>query len=272
MAPIAELPILGPIIARLGWRYFEKICWAPMADAAKKARASHGLRPQTGANAWVDLRSRRTPYLHCFSPQVLPRPTDWPAFAEVTGWCSLDAPSSWTPSPEIERFLAGGDAIYVGFGSMTGMDQEVLARTTLAAIRRAKKRAVICSGWGSLRIGGEDVLIVDDAPHDWLFERVAAVVHHGGAGTFGAGLLAGKPTLVVPFFGDQTLWGNRARWLGVGPAPVAKRKLDEARLAAAITDLCANPAYARRARELAPGLRGEHGAEKTAARILEIVS
>src|SRR5581483_7506321 len=226
LAPAGELPLVGPLINRLGWRYFEKICSAPFADAAHRVRTDLGL-PPSEPNVWNVLRARKTPYLHCYSEAVLPKPPDWPDYAEVTGWCALEAPTSWRPPAELLRFLDGGDALYVGFGSMTGMDQEVLARITVAALRRTKRRAVLCSGWGGLAIArsGDDLFCIDDVPHDWLFARVAAVVHHGGAGTFAASLRAGKPTLVVPFFGDQPMWGRFAGRLGVGPKPLPKKKL-----------------------------------------------
>jgi UDP:flavonoid glycosyltransferase YjiC (YdhE family) len=271
MAPPGEWPLVGPMINRLGWRIFEKVCWAALDGAAKRVRADLGLPPSPSKNAWVDLRARKTPYLHCYSDLVLPKPPDWPDYAEVTGWCSLEAPANFSPSPALTRFLEGGDALYVGFGSMTGMDQEVLARITVGALRKAKRRAVICSGWGTLGdvVSGDDILCVDDAPHDWLFARVAQVVHHGGAGTFAAGLRAGKPTLVVPFFGDQPMWGRFAARMGVGPAPLPKKKLSEERLAAAITAL-ADPKYAARATEWREKFAAEDGASKTAARIVAL--
>jgi UDP:flavonoid glycosyltransferase YjiC (YdhE family) len=272
LAPIGELPLIGPWLNRLGWRIFEGICWSAMAVAANRLRAELELPASTAKNVWIDLRARRTPYLHCYSPTVLPRPADWPEYAEVTGWCLLESASSWQPPAELTRFLDGGEAIYVGFGSMTGMDQSLLAETTLGAIRKAGKRAVVCGGWGSLKsvAAHENVLVVDDVPHDWLFSRVSALVHHGGAGTFMAGLCAGKPTLVVPFFGDQPMWGRFARRLGVGPAPLPKKKLDQNRLAAAIRDVCEKESYRTRAAELAPILRAEQGAARTAARIVEL--
>jgi sterol 3beta-glucosyltransferase len=273
LAPPGELPLIGPLINRLGWRMFEKICWAPLEEAGQKVRADLGLPPSASKNVWVDLRARKTPYLHCYSDAVLPKPPDWPDYAEVTGWCALPAPASWRPSPELERFLDGGDALYIGFGSMTGMDQEVLARLTVGALRRAKRRAVLCSGWGSLGdvAAGDDLLCVEDAPHDWLFARVAQVVHHGGAGTFAAGLRAGKPTLVVPFFGDQPMWGRFAARLGIGPAPLPKKKLSEERLAAAITAL-GDSKYVAPAAEWGRKLSTEDGAESAAARILAITT
>jgi hypothetical protein len=79
------------------------------------------------------------------------------------------------------------------------------------------------------------IYVARDVPHDWLFSRVAAVVHHGGVGTLAAGLRAGCPTVIVPFFADQPFWARRARELGVGPDPIPRKHLSLDRLAQAIS-------------------------------------
>src|SRR4051794_7086904 len=124
LSPAGELPLIGPILNRLGWRYFEKICSVPFADSANRAREYLGLPTTRSPNVWNEMRAKKVPYLHCYSDAVLPKPPDWPDYAEVTGWCALEAPASWQPSSALLRFVDGGDALYVGFGSMTGMDQE----------------------------------------------------------------------------------------------------------------------------------------------------
>lgn len=105
-------------------------------------------------------------------------------------------------------------------------------------------------------------------PHDWLFNHVRAVVHHGGAGTTAAGILAGRPTLVIPFGGDQPFWGARVRALGLGPKPIPRDKLTVAKLSKALTQLTTIKSYRVAARELGERLRKEEGAV-TAANIIE---
>ena len=100
---------------------------------------------------------------------------------------------------------------------------------------------------------------IDAAPFDWLFPRVAAVVHHGGAGTTGAGLAAGKPSVIVPFFADQPFWAWRVAALGAGPQPILKRQLTAERLAAAITEATTSPAIRARADALGRQIRAEDG-------------
>jgi len=211
-------------------------------------------------------------HLHLFSEHVFPFPSDWPACAEIVGYAFLDAPSTWQPPPRLVDFLsAGPKPVYVGFGSMTGMQPEQLAALTRDALRRAKCRAVIGAGWGGMRgiDESDDVLVVDDAPHDWLFPRVAAVVQHCGAGTVGAALRAGRPIVAVPFFADQPVWANIVRRLGVAPPPIPKRKLTALRLAHALTEVTTNVDYRSRAESIGARIREERGASRAADRVAQ---
>jgi sterol 3beta-glucosyltransferase len=232
---------------------------------------SRGAKP-LAKSLWREERDRSIPHLHLYSEHVIPRPTDWPACAEVLGYCFLDAPGGWEPPRRLADFLAAGPApIYVGFGSMTGMRPEQLAQTTRDALRESKQRAVIGMGWGGLSgfEDSDDVLVIDDVPHDWLLPRMAAVVHHCGAGTTAAALRAGKPSVAVPFFADQPLWARTLHKLGAAPAPIPKRKLNAGRLAHAIKQVTADGDYAKRAEAIGARVRAETGAARAADRILE---
>jgi len=150
--------------------------------------------------------------------------------------------------------------VSVGFGSMTGRDPERITRVVLAALQRAGQRGVLLTGWGGLRAVDlpRDVFVADAAPHDWLFPRMAAVVHHGGSGTTAAGLRAGGPAVLVPFGGDQFLWGRRIHALNVGPAPIPRSQLNVERLAAALALAC-DAAARERAVALGERIRAEDG-------------
>jgi UDP:flavonoid glycosyltransferase YjiC (YdhE family) len=111
--------------------------------------------------------------------------------------------------------------------------------------------------------------MLDAAPHNRLFPHVRAVVHHGGAGTTAAGLRAGKPTVICPFFGDQPFWGRRVAELGVGPAPIAFKRLTEAGLVEAIMGAVDDDAMRRRATELGARIRAEDGVGRAVTFILD---
>ena len=103
--------------------------------------------------------------------------------------------------------------MYIGFGSMSDKDPERQTRTALRALELSGQRGILSTGWGGVaRLDtSAKVFFVDDVPHSWLFPRMAAVVHHGGAGTTGAGFRAGVPSLIAPFAGDQEGLGRTGR-------------------------------------------------------------
>jgi UDP:flavonoid glycosyltransferase YjiC (YdhE family) len=182
----------------------------------------------------------------------------------VTGYWFLDAPIGWQPSPELVAFLDSGPTpVYVGFGSMAFHDVARQTTIVLQALQLTGQRAIVATGWGGLKSeeAPASILVVDAVPHDWLFPRVAAVVHHGGAGTTGAGLRAGKPTVVCPFVGDQTFWGRRVAALGVGPQPIPQWRLTAERLAEAIQCAVTDEGIRQRAAALGATIRAENGLE-----------
>jgi sterol 3beta-glucosyltransferase len=233
-----------------------------VAPYHQTAREQIGLAPWKGVLFWPDMAALGVPFVHILSPFLSPRPADWPDNAHVTGHCQLPMETAWTPPEALADFLAAGPPpVYVGFGSMTGFDPAELTALVADAIRQAGVRAVVCTGWGGVegQVPPEGVFFVDDVPHEWLFARVAATVHHGGVGTTTASLRAGRPTQVVPFFGDQPVWGRRVHELGAGPPPLPKGKLTAARLAERIAKLASDPSYAEGARRAQEAMQAEDG-------------
>jgi len=203
----------------------------------------------------------QAPVLHAFSPSVLPPPLDWPDSVHTTGYWVLP-PSDEALPPRVEDFLGAGDPpVFVGFGSMSGRDPARSTALVLEAARRAEKRLVIGAGWGGLdsSMSSDDVLAVEDVDYLRLFPRMAAVVHHGGAGTAGTAFTSGRPQVVCPFIADQPFWARLAQHRGVAPAPQPQRHLTAAGLAAAITTAATGPDMARAAEELGHRVRAEDG-------------
>jgi UDP:flavonoid glycosyltransferase YjiC (YdhE family) len=199
---------------------------------------------------------------------VIPKPPDWDDRIHVTGYWFLDPADDWAPPSALLEFLqADPPPIYVGFGSMSSRKPEETADLILLALVRAKQRAIILSGWGGLHKADlpDTVFMVDSIPFSWLFPRVAAVVHHGGAGTTSAGLRAGVPSIVIPFFGDQPFWGQRVAELGVGPAPIPRRRLTVERLAQAIQEAVTDQTMRQRAAHLGSRIQAEDGIARAVA-------
>jgi len=228
-----------------------------------------GLPPFPLTPPYKTLLRRGVPILYGYSPSVVPKPADWPPLWHVTGYWFLEPPPEWQPPKDLARFLASGTPpVYVGFGSMTTSDPRELTRIAVDALRAAGQRGVLLSGWAGLGAGtgsgtggqvAEHVHVVSDVPHAWLFPRMAAVVHHGGAGTTAAGLRAGVPTIVAPVSADQPFWGARVAQLGAGPPPIPQRDLTVERLTAAIRAATSDDAIRRRAAALGERIRAEDG-------------
>ena len=205
---------------------------------------------------------RPLPVLHPFSTHVVPRPNDWPDNAYITGYWLLNRLNEWEPSAGLKAFLDEGELpVYVGFGSMAGRNPRRISNIVIEALQQANVRGIIATGWGGLALDDlpERIFKVDKVPHDWLFPRMAAVVHHGGAGTTAAGLRAGCPTIICPFFGDQPYWGRRVHALGVGSKPIPQKKMTVEKLATAIREVTMDQSIRQNAEALGKKIRHEDG-------------
>jgi sterol 3beta-glucosyltransferase len=243
LGPVAN-KALGAILSRSR---------APYDAPAAKLRRTLGLPALSRAAAESRRRKVHSPILHGISPAVFPRPRDWHAGLSLAGyWWPVSEPD-WQPSGELADFLANGPApIYLGFGSTGAMDADFMVETA----RRAGVRAVLQGVDG---VCDSNAISVGQVPHEWLFPRVSAVVHHAGAGTTAAGLRAGVPSVCVPIFTDQPFWAARIAALGAGPAPIPYKLLTPERLAESIRQAVTNDSYTQAAQRVAARLATEDG-------------
>ncbi|KAI8279275.1 Sterol 3-beta-glucosyltransferase [Colletotrichum sp. SAR11_57] len=172
----------------------------------------------------------KIPHTYCWSPAVVSKPADWGPEIDVCGFFMRDEPS-FNPPSDLDAFLASGPPpLYVGFGSIVVDDPARLTDIIIAAAKACNTRVIISRGWSKLGEGKpntNDVFYLGDCPHEWLFKRVSAVVHHGGAGTTACGLINARPTIIVPFFGDQPFWGRVVAGAGAGPLPIPQKELTD---------------------------------------------
>lgn len=237
-----------------------QVIWQWYRPFVYEFRQRLGLPACNAARFYHALKS--TPMLGAYSPSIVPHPADWPANIHVTGYFFLDTQVDWQPSTELKAFLeAGNPPVYIGFGSMAGRNPEKLAKLILDALAKSSQRGVLLTGWGGLRaeLAPDNVFVLDSAPHSWLFPRMAAVIHHGGAGTTAEGLRAGVPSVIVPFAFDQFFWGARVKKLGVGPDPIPQKKLTIDRLANAIRIAVTDSGIRKRANSYGATIRAENG-------------
>ncbi|MEV0670803.1 glycosyltransferase [Mycobacterium sp. NPDC050441] len=235
-------------------------------------RSELGLRPTT-LSGYQRRRSATWPILHGFSEHVVPRPGDWPEHLQVTGYWWPSEPDNWSPPAQLVDFLhAGPPPVFVGLGSTATARGPELSDIIGAALRSAGTRAVVQTGWAGLHCAGDDVMMVDELPHSWLFPRVAAVVHHGGAGTTAATLRAGVPSIPVTGIMDQPFWAKRLQLLGTAPAALRRATVTADQLAAAIGEVSSNPSYHARAQHVSQLLVREDGAGVATQHITDLLS
>ncbi len=265
---------LPRFLNRLSHHLTRFILWQGFKSADSAARTQVlGLSASPPTSPYRSKHTQGLPILYGVSPSVIPSPPDWGSEHHLTGYWFLDSEDSWTPPQALIDFLeAGPPPVYIGFGSMSSRKPEETAQLVLQALKLSQQRAILLSGWSGMQIQHlpESVYVIDSIPHAWLFPRVSAVVHHGGAGTTAAGLRAGLPSILIPFFGDQPFWGHRIQALGVGPAPIPRKKLTAERLAAALQHVSTDSEMRKRAAELGKKIQSEDGLARAAQVISDV--
>lgn len=251
---------LGGMLNRFSGFAMLQVIWLWFRPYVNEFRNRFGLRGLNSADFHHILVSE--PLVGAYSPTVIPRPRDWPRKAHITGYLFQNSQREWNPPVELETFLEKGEApVYVGFGSMIGRNPEHFAGIVLEALAESGQRGVLATGWGGMSVMRipESVFVIDSAPHDWLFPRMSAVVHHGGAGTTAEGLRAGVPSVIVPFIVDQLFWGKRVRELGAGLELQSAKRLTAKKLADAIQIVTTDKKMKQQAEVTGKAIRAEDG-------------
>jgi sterol 3beta-glucosyltransferase len=275
LAGMPRLPGSPSIYNRLTYRLGEQLAWQVMRPIVNNWRINFLGLP--GSPFWgpVDaIYTHSLPILNGFSNHIFARPPDWGDHVRVTGyWFPED--QAWRPPEALVRFIEHGNPpVFIGFGSMPVKEPRRTLELIAQALGRCGLRGVVGAGWGSLdQYAVPDHLhILRYAPYDWLFPRMAAVLHHGGSGTTGFALRAGIPSMVVPFLFDQYFWGSQTARLGVGPRPIPFGRLSSARLAAALDVLLEDNDMHRRAALLGEKIRAEDGFHGAVRAIEQVAS
>ncbi len=271
------LPKLGRYYNILTHFIFDKVFWAlaksPVKEFWKKNIKSEvnfdisPLKQQIKSGGLV---------LNGYSELLFAHSKKWKNNIHTTGSWILEAEPNFVPPIELDNFINNGEVpIYIGFGSMKDSDSfnKTLA-IIIEALEITKQRAVVGLGWTINNYKEklpDNIFLIDNIPHTWLFPKMKIVVHHGGAGTTATGLRAGKPTIIIPHNADQPAWGQRVFELGVGSKPIKKSILTAEKLVNAIR-YSLTPTIIDNAQQLGKQLRHENGVQKATQIIDSLLS
>ncbi|OJU81199.1 MAG: hypothetical protein BGO10_09660 [Chlamydia sp. 32-24] len=214
---------------------------------------------------WRPTKYSNIKELVTFSPSLIKRPTDWHSSTGMVSFCRLKEGGRWTPSKQLIQFLEEAEKpLYLGFGSLTEAFPSEIVNTIIEVFKEKKIKAIIPKNLPGLEniLLPEHILAVDYIPHDWLFPKVSAVIHHGGVGTLSAGLYAGKATWVMPCIVDQFFFGQKTFEWGIGPKPLPKVQFTKKRFEDGLKDLLRNTSYTKNALKLQKRLDQEDGTQE----------
>ena len=249
-------------------RTTEYLMWLPFRDIYNRWRQEDlGLPPRGLKGPMTRMQQYEIPTLYGYSPSLIPRPEDWAPWIHVTGYWYLDQVDDWQPPARLRSFLEAGDPpVYLGFGSMIHHDGDSILKMARHVADALGCRMILQRGWQKLAAEEESerILVIDSTPHSWLFPKMAAVVHHGGAGTTAAGLRAGVPSLLVPHFADQFFWADWVARREAGPPAIPRKELSAGRLIRAIERALEDQRLRAHAAALGASIRSEHGVHRAA--------
>jgi sterol 3beta-glucosyltransferase len=260
----------NPLVNLLSYAMLQKMLWMTAESSLKPFwKEKFGTLPQPFGSPFERHQDARHPAVVSCSNYVFERPSDWNEHIHQHGYWYLDRQDDYTPPKALADFLDHAEKpIYIGFGSMFNpAESERVLKIILPALARLGKRAVV-NGLATDLPTPDTVCVVNNIPHTWLFPRVAAVCHHGGAGTSAEGFRAGVPSVILPFALDQHAWAQRAYELGVGAQPVAYKQLTAKKLADAITFVLQDQILTN-AKTLAQKIASETGADDCASVIAD---
>ena len=266
---LRKLSVLGPEVMGFLLRTMQKTY---KAKQVAEFRDELGL-PDVG-NPMFEGQHSPTLVLALFSEIFGRAQPDWPPQTRITGFCFYDGNQEAQMPPELARFLDNGaPPVVFTLGSSAIWVARDFFRESIDAAKRLGRRAVLLIGDErnlppSLP---EGIIAVDYVPYQQLLPRACAVVHHGGVGTTSQGLLAGVPTLIVPFAFDQSDNAEHAYRIGTSRT-LYRNQYTATRVANELNELLRHPYYSRKAMEVSRHLKQENGPSRAADLIEQVMS
>ncbi len=258
-------PLLAKAMNQLSHVMAQQYTGLLFLPAANAARKSLYNLPPLPRSFYATLPNITDLVLCAYSPLLLPKPADWSAKIHITGFWTLKHQETWQPESALAAFLhAGPSPIYIGFGSMSPYHPAETVEMVEKALTQIGQRGILLVDKGAYTTQkySDALYLSNDVAHDWLFPQMQTIMHHGGAGTTAASLLAGVPTIIVPYISDQWFWGNQVFHVGAGPQPISRKQLTTKKLAEKLNATIHNQEMRQKAKEIGTRLRNENGIEQ----------
>lgn len=267
------LRALGALYNRMTHLAAGQLLWQPFRKTINRIRAEiFGLPPHPTLGPLFDPEADERLQLYGWSTTLLPEPPDWSDKRRVCGYWFLNREESWKPSEELAEFLESGPPpVCMGFGSSYIEDAPRVVDVFAKTLSRMGQRGILLGGWSNLR-GAKphrNILEIEEAPYDWLLPRTRGFVHHASTGATHEAIRAGIPSVTVPSFGDQLLWGHLLSKSGVAPTPIQRRKLSAEHLARAVSKIIIDPQMSVNAKTLGDKVSQEDGVSRAVELMLQ---
>jgi sterol 3beta-glucosyltransferase len=260
-------PRFGRVFNSLTHTIFYKVFWALAKSAVVEFwKANIKKVVDFSVSPIIQQIKSGRPVINAYSPLIFKPALEWSGNVQTVGSLTIEDESNFTPTKDLLDFINNGEPpIFIGFGSMKDINSFTKTFEIITeALSKTNQRAVIGLGWTKNSFSGlipDNIFLIENIPFTWLFPQMKMVIHHGGAGTTAAGLIAGRPTIIIPHIADQPAWGQRIYELGVGSKPITKKNLSVDNLSKAIK-FALQPKIVNAANQLGQSMRMEHGNEK----------
>ncbi len=252
----------------LSYKLLYKMLWMASSLSIKKLwKEKYNALPKNyGCTFDLHDNSKHPAVISC-SNYVFKRPDSLNENIHQSGYFFLDE-DNYTPDKDLETFLNNGEKpVYIGFGSMLKESEKAdYAKIAIESLQKSNKRGVLY-GFGEIENLPDSIIAINSTPHSWLFPKMSAVCHHGGAGTSAEGFRAGVPSIIVPFSNDQFAWAYRSFDLGVGTNPIHKKNLTVDNLTLAIKSTC-DEEIIKNAKQMGEKIKTETGLQDAVQVIL----
>lgn len=255
---------LGALYSRSTHLAASQLMWQPFRKAINRIRTElFSLPPYSFLGPLLSSRPQNDRLqLYAWSNELLPEPPDWDINRRVSGYWFLNSEEDWDPPEALAEFLESGPPpVCMGFGSSYIENAAHIADVFAETLANLGQRGILLSGWGELRSTRPhpNILEIEEAPYDWLLPRTRGFVHHGSTAVTHAALRAKIPSVTVPSYGDQLLWGHLLSRSGVAPPPIHRHNLSAERLARAVSKIIIDPRLSQRAAILGQKVEQEDG-------------